>query len=127
MTIVGIQEQELVLGGVAIVENIREKHLFISNLRSILMNNNPKIMRRNRRFKIFLIWLAEVNILVLLKVLASKVVETELVIVIVKCATILAVTAITGLSGVHMVKNWADGKRGNIPELPKPSEEEEDQ
>jgi len=92
------------------------------------MNNNPKIMRRNRRFKIFLIWLAEVNILVLLKVLMSKVVETDLVIVIVKCATILAVTAITGLSGVHMVKNWADGKRGNIPSsLPEPSEEEKDQ
>ena len=90
--------------------------------------NNPKIMRRNRRFKIFLIWLGEVNILMLLKVLASKVVETELVIVIVKCATILAVTAITGLSGVHMVKNWADGKRGNGGnQLPKPSEEEEDQ
>lgn len=91
------------------------------------MNSNPKIMRRNRRFKIFLIWLAEVNILMLLKVLASKVVETDLVMLIVKCATILAVTAITGFSGVHMVENWADGKRNNVPSsLPKPSEEEEE-
>lgn len=87
--------------------------------------NEPKIMQRNRRFKIFLIWLAEVDVLVLLKVLASKVIDTELVIVIVKCATILAVTAITGLSGVHMMKEWACRKKGDISsQLPEPSEEE---
>lgn len=91
------------------------------------MNNKkqPRVMRRNRRFKIFLIWLAEVDALVLLKILMSKVIETELVIVIVKCVTIIAAVAITGLSGVHMTKNWADG-RNNSSQLPKPSEEEEE-
>lgn len=83
-------------------------------------------MRRNRRFKIFLIWLAEINALVLLKVLLSKIVETELVITIVKCATIIAVVAITGLSGSHMAYDWANGRKKNNPKkLPEPSEEEE--
>jgi len=97
-------------------------------MKELKMNKNPpKVMRRNRRFKIFLIWLAEVDILVLLKVLMSKTIETQLVIEIVKYATIIAVVAITGLSGCHMAYDWVNGRRGKkqVAPLPEPSEEEE--
>lgn len=88
---------------------------------------NDDRWRRNRRFKIYLIWSGEIGILLAAKVIFSNILETSLVADIAKYSTILAVTAITGLSGVHMVRDWANGKRGKkgASMLPEPSEEEE--
>lgn len=88
---------------------------------------NDERWRRNRRFKIYLIWSGEIGILLTLKIIFSKVLDTSLVADIAKYSTILAVTAITGLSGVHMVRDWANGMRKKISKpLPEPSEEEEE-
>lgn len=87
---------------------------------------NDDRWRRNRRFKIYLIWSGEMALLLAAKIIFSNALETSLVADIAKYSTILAVTAITGLSGVHMVRDWANGMRKKIPKtLPEPSEEEE--
>jgi len=76
-------------------------------------------MRANRRVKIFYIWLAEVNLLVTMRALFPTRLEGELVLEVIKLCTYMAGLAIVGLSGVHMVYDWANGKlkkKGNSVE-----------
>lgn len=81
--------------------------------------------KRNRRFKIFMIWLIEVDLLIIAKIIFSDALETTLVSDVVKYATYMAGLTVVGLSGVHMIRDWANGKRNSSSkELPKPSEEE---
>jgi len=67
------------------------------------------------------------GILIAVKIIFDKILETSLISEIAKYATYMAGLAILGLSAVHMVRDWAGGKQGAIPrELPEPSEEEEE-
>jgi len=67
-------------------------------------------MKANRRVKIFYIWLMETNLLIIARALVPSRLDAELVLEVVKLCTYMAALAIVGLSGVHMVYDWANGK-----------------
>jgi len=68
-------------------------------------------MRKNRRLKIFKIWLLEVNALLVAKVLWPSVLEMELILEVIKWVSVMAVFTVAGLSGTNMVFDWANGKK----------------
>lgn len=76
-------------------------------------------MKANRRFKIFIIWLIEVDLLVIGRAVFPSRVEGDLVLKIVELCTYMAGLVILGLSGTHMVYDWANGKlkKKKSPEL----------
>ncbi len=70
-------------------------------------------MKQNRRFKVFIIWLIDIKLLVICRLIFPKVLESSLIADLAKYSTILAVLAIVGFSGVHMMYDWAKGRRNN--------------
>lgn len=69
-------------------------------------------MKQNRRFKVFIIWLIDIKLLIILLLIFPKTLDSALIADLAKYSTILAVLAIVGFSGVHMMYDWAKGRNG---------------